>query len=679
MKKTFVYSTISQVVLLAIASNAMANEPANNNTAVLDEVSVVGSVAKAGKVDYMTPRSVSVISQEQITEKGYQQADEIGRYQAGVLSQPYGGDIDTHDWIRIRGFEPTLRIDGTTMYSYGFYHWQPNMYGLEAVEIVKGADSLTYGTANTGGLINLISKRPMAEQKGEIKVTLGNRNERGISGDYNHMIDENLRFRLVADYNRKDGEPRGSYLNAYYFAPSLSWDISKHTNLTLLASVQHDDGVPSSGFFPGGYNELKALNLSPRTNFAENINERLRRNQYSIGYEFTHRFADDLVFASNYRYAYSNKDQFSASYWGGLSTMIARGKTFTHSLDNRISKTWKMDRIENTLTVGSDYSHGKNYGANGYGFVAVNSVYGPYPTATEPYSAVNPYTNKDRQLGIYLQNQFRFDDKVLVNLGARRDYAKGEVIDPKWGNNGYDITKNTYYAGVMYVSDIGLAPFYNYAQSFKPISGSVVNGELIRYKPYQGTQHEVGVKYLPSFVDGTISVAYFDLQEKNALISDPNSPLVQKQAGKQTRDGVEVQADLNLSENVSTSLAYTYTKSKTYTGSDVNNMSITRTAVIPKHTYSAYVNYAFKGNQLDGLKVGAGVRYVGTSTNGITDVKVPAYTLVDLMAKYDLTKNWVAQINVSNLANKKFISACDSTWCYYGQGRKVTANLTYKF
>lgn len=674
MKKNFTYTAISQVVLLAIAQSAIANE----QVAELEEVSVVGSVVKADKVDYMTPRSVSVLSEETLKEKGYQQADEIGRYQAGVLSQPYGGDIDTHDWIKIRGFDATYRVDGTTVYSYGFYHWQPNMYGLESVEIVKGADSLTYGSANTGGLINLISKRPTAEPKGEIKFTLGNRNERGIAGDYSNAISENLRFRLVGDYNRSDGEPKGSYLNAYYFAPSLAWDISKNTNLTLLASVQHDDGVPSSGFFPS-YDDLKKYNLSPRTNFAENVPERLRRNQYSVGYEFTHKFADDFTFASNYRYGYSNKEQFSASYWAGLSTMIARGKTFTHSLDNRVSKTWKGEGYENTLTLGADYAHSKNYGANGYGWVAISDIYGPYPTASEPFTNVNPYTNKDRQLGLYLQNQLRLQEKWLVNLGARRDYVRGQVEDPKWGNNGYKTNHNTYSAGVMYVTDIGLAPFYNYSESFKPLSGSVVNGDLIRYKPYEGTQHEAGFKYLPSFVDGTFSVAYFDLKEKNALISDPNSPLVMKQAGKQTRKGVELQVDLNLNENLSTTLAYTHTKSKTYSGADVNNIKESRTAVIPRHTYSAFINYAFTNDALAGLKVGAGVRYVGTSTNGISDTKVPAYTLVDLMAKYDLTKNWVAQVNVANLANKKFVSACDATWCYYGQGRKVTANLTYKF
>lgn len=667
MKKTFFYSTVASAVALAI-SPAIAQE-----TAVLDEVSVVGSVSKAGKVEYMIPKSVSVLTEEQIKEKGYKQADEIGRYEAGILSQPYGGDIDTHDWIRIRGFSPTLRIDGTVIYSFGFYHWQPNMYGLESIEVVKGADSLTYGSAQSGGLINLVSKRPTKEPKGELKFTLGNRNERGFSTDYSSAISENVRFRLVGDYNRRDGEPKGSYMDAYYFAPSLSWDISKNTSLTLLASVQHDNGRPSSGFFPAGYERLSSLGLSNRTNFAENVPEYLRRNQYSVGYEFTHKFSDDLVYQSNYRYAYSNKDQFSASIgWDGssLSTMTARGKTFTHSLDNRLSKTWAIDRVENILTVGFDYTIGKNYAANGYGSEILSNLYGNYPTAVQPFDAVSPYVNKEKQLGVYVQNQFRFDNKLLVNLGARRDFAKGDYYST-YGDEGYDLNHNSYSAGVMYVTDSGLSPFYNYSESFRPISGSNVNGHIVRYKPYEGSQHEVGFKYLPSFVDGTLSIAYFDLKEKNGLVQGQvNGQVIQLRTEKAKSKGVELQTDMKLNDNISALLAYTYTDAK------VNNI---RKAIIPRHTYSAFMNYAFTNNTLAGLKVGAGVRYVGTSTNGVIEEKVPAYTLVDLMAKYDFNKHWVAQVNVSNLSNKKYISACDTYWCYMGEGRKVTANLTYKF
>ncbi|QIW15625.1 ferrioxamine B receptor [Pasteurellaceae bacterium RH1A] len=675
MKKNFIYSAVASAVALATMP-VMANE-----TEQLDEISVVGSVAKAGKVDYLDPKSVAVITSEQIAEKNYQQADEIGRYEAGMLSQPYGGDLDTNTWIRVRGFEPTVRIDGTQMYTFGFYHWQPNMYGLESVEVVKGADSLTYGTANSGGIINLISKRPHKDQvgKGELKVTLGNRNERGIAGDYTHALADNLRFRVVGDYLRRDGEPKGSYLDAYYFAPSLSWDISDKTNLTILASIQHDSGVPSSGFFP--QTVALAKSLSPRTNFAQNMDEYMRRNQMTAGYEFTHKFGDGWKFNSSYKYTYSNKDQFSGSYadfsaWGMgviLSGLQIKGKIFTHTVDNRISKEWKTDRIENILTVGSDYTHAKNPSDVAYPSAAISNIYGPYPSLEMTNTTGS--LNKSRQLGVYVQNQFRLDNKLIVNLGARRDYAKGEYFYGGAQSTGFDTNHTSLSGGLMYVTDLGLAPFYNYSEAFRPLEGAVDSaGNVYNYKPYESRQHEVGFKYLPSFVNGQFSLAYFDLEEKNALVSLPGYQY-QVQTGKANSKGVEVQTDLNITDNLSTTLAYTYMKATT-TGTEK-----VRKAIYPRHTYSAFVNYAFNDTALAGLKVGAGVRYVGSSTNGSTTATeyVPAYTLVDLMAKYDINQNWAVQVNASNLANKKYVSACDASYCYRGEGRRVTGNLTYKF
>ncbi|POY44498.1 TonB-dependent siderophore receptor [Avibacterium gallinarum] len=672
MKANIFKLSLISTALFAASQGVFAEEVEQ-----LDEIDVVGSVAKAGKVEYLSPGSVETITQEQISEKGYQQIDQIGRYEAGILSQPFGGDIDTHDWIKIRGFSPTIRIDGTTLYDFGFYHWQPNIYGLEAIEVVKGADSLTYGTANTGGLINLISKRPHKGKvgQGEFKLTLGNRHETGISTDYTGAISDSLRYRIVADYLRHHGEPRGSYSNAYYLAPSLSWDISQNTNLTLLASIQHDDGVPSSGFFPK-YDIMKQGGFSSRTNFSENVDEYFRRNQYSIGYEFTHKFSDSLLFSSNYRYAYSNKDQFSASLgWDGnsLSTMLVRGKTFIHTIDNHLSKTWKFNDIENTLVVGGDYSHSKNTASNGYGSVALSNLYGNYPTASAPFSALTPYTNKDRQLGLYLQNHLSFQNKLLINLGVRRDFAKGDYRSA-FSNESYDVRHNTYSAGIMYVADNGLAPYYNYSESFKPISSTNVNGTFVRYKPYEGEQHELGLKYLPQFLDGKFSIAYFDLKEKNALVSNTvNGQAISTQVGKQTSKGIEFQADVNLTENLAALLSYTYTKSKTYSN------TVTRTAIIPKHSYAAYLNYRFTDNSLSGLQIGTGIRYIGTSTNGLSDEKVPAYTLLDLMAKYDFSPQWSAQVNISNLANKKYVSTCDAYWCYMGEGRRITGNISYKF
>ena len=108
-----------------------------------------------------------------------------------------------------------------------------------------------------------------------------------------------------------------------------------------------------------------------------------------------------------------------------------------------------------------------------------------------------------------------------------------------------------------------------------------------------------------------------------------------------------------------------------------------RNPLIPKQTVAARSAYSFDQGLLNGLTVGAGVRYLGNSVTAknyslYSSARVPSATLVDLMARYEINSNWALQLNAENIGNRRYISGCD-TYCYYGEGRKFTANLSFKF
>ncbi|WGE31357.1 TonB-dependent siderophore receptor [Actinobacillus genomosp. 2] len=674
MKKTFFYSTVASAVALAI-SPAIAQE-----TAVLDEVSVVGSVSKAGKVEYMTPKSVNVINDAQIADENAQKVDQALRYEAGIVTEPYGGDNDT-DWFKIRGFDASMTLDGTALGKNGFFVWLPNTYGLESIEVVKGADSFTYGAVETGGLVNLVSKRPSKEPKGEIKLTGGNKDERGVSFDVSNQFADNLRYRVVGDYNKRHGQLNGTWLESYYFAPSLTWDISNTAALTLLASVQKDVGVPVNPFLPAYGSLIPTPNgtISHGVNLGEPSQDYTDRSQYSLGYEYTNKFSEGWQFTQNYRFSRLNIDQYNTFAWSSDQVANAsRGYAYTvghtnnHTFDNRISKNWNIGEFDNTTTVGVDYQHSETKGINeGFG-QTVNSInmFNPIYGQT-PYNPIGKsYNLKTIQLGLYAQNQLRYKN-WLWNVSARNDDVRANS-ESNGAITGYNVSHNSYSTGLMYQFDNGLAPYANYSESFRAVSGNDDYGRA--YKPFEGKQYEVGFKYLPSFINGTFSLAWFDLEEKNTLIADPSN--ISVQAGKQKSHGVELQANLGFTDNLSGQFAYTYTKAKT----DLSVSQSIRSALIPRHAYAAKLNYRFADNVLNGLTVGAGIRYVGSTTDEqyYKGYKIGHYTLADLSAKYEFAKNWVAQVNVDNLFNKKYLASC-SFYCYYGEGRKVTANLTYKF
>lgn len=705
MKKTFVYSTISQVVLLAIASNAMANETAKNDVAALDEVAVVGggSMYKMGEVPVHQAKSAVAISRDELDKQDVKKVDEIGRYQAGFANQVFGNDTNTN-WFRVRGAEVSQAVNGLPTFSYGFFTPYVESFGLEAVEVTKGADSMTFGAAQSGGLINYVTKRAHRDQigKGEFKTNFGTNSLYGFGADYTGKMtdDESVRYRIVASLNHADGEWKDTENKTIYLAPTLEWDISDRTRLSILTSYQKDYGTPSSNFYPQE-GTLRALPdgsyYSRNVNFGDPVNDHETNKQYSLGYELSHDFGNGLRANSSYRYshvenyhrgAYIYPSAYAAD-WSPLApsatgylvtanTVYNNGTAISHALDNRLSWDYQNDWLKNTLVVGTDYRHNKvdaMYSLYALGFTEnLRNYQATWNQTGTPVG--NHQTIKSRQLGLYLQNQSRIADKFIVGLGIRHDRAK---------QNEYTSTQtvkdnHTSYSGsIMYEAPYGFNPYFSYSESFTVPVG--ISGNQSLYDPNITRQYEVGVKYLPTWLDGVITIAGFRAKDTDALVSklQPNGTVsTESDEDPIYRKGFELQADVNLTENWIGTLAYTYTKaeSKDSTGTK------TRRPLIPTNTLAAKTAYTFSNGMLNGLTVGAGIRYVGHSVTSkgslYSHARLPSVTLVDLMARYQINQNWSAQLNVDNVGNRKYVAACDY-YCYYGAERKVNATVSYKF
>ncbi|MCR2761867.1 TonB-dependent receptor, partial [Salmonella enterica] len=80
-----------------------------------------------------------------------------------------------------------------------------------------------------------------------------------------------------------------------------------------------------------------------------------------------------------------------------------------------------------------------------------------------------------------------------------------------------------------YLFDNGLAPYYSFTKSFQPTSGMDFGGTP--FKPTTGTQHEIGLKYEPPGVDAAITLALYDITQRNVVTSDLANPGFSVQTG----------------------------------------------------------------------------------------------------------------------------------------------------
>ncbi|VTP62215.1 Ferric hydroxamate uptake [Serratia rubidaea] len=150
--------------------------------------------------------------------------------------------------------------------------------------------------------------------------------------------------------------------------------------------------------------------------------------------------------------------------------------------------------------------------------------------------------------------------------------------------------------------------------------------------------------------------------------------------------GIEAEAHAQLTPSINLIAAYSYTDAVTKESAISGQVGHTP-ASIPRHAASAWGSYRFRHGALQGLTLGSGVRYTGTSWGDSEGgFKIPHYTLYDLMAKYELEQASPAlrgatlQLNVNNVADKHYVASCGNTSaCFYGSGRSVIASLAYSW
>ncbi len=688
---------LSLVPLTLVLSHTAFAEEAHQNNETVETIVVTASALKVDTPAQETPKSVSIVDRSDLEQHDVQKLDEALRYTPGYTS-PYGADNDA-EWMYVRGFEPSVYLDGNRMYKEGFFAWTVEPFGLERVELVKGPSSVLYGETMPGGVVNVVQKKPTDVPQGKVTFSVGNKAYQQLGVDVSDWANEDgsQRYRLVAMVNQKDGELDGTESQRAYIAPSYSIDFSEDTSLTLVATFLKDDGVPQNGFFPVD-GSLYALpngeTLSPSTNFGLPDSDEFDKTQLSLGYQLSHQINDVWAFNQNFNYSYVDLYlQSSSAFQNNCSdvcyagqdndpytltryTLVNDGDAQSFVLDNNVQAQWQSARWEHSFLIGFDIQHHQNSwlgNGNGIPVGTINSINPTYPAVDVSSSLIDNEISK-QQLGLYAQYQTKFDQKWVLNAGGRYDEVKvesrgayqDELEDGQFSAN----------AGLMYLADSGLSPYISYSESFYVISSLDWQTNKL-YQPIESDQIEAGVKYMPSWLDGFVNLAWFDINQENALSSGTTSSgqLLTKQSGTNTNaKGVELEAQVAATNNLMVNASYTYLDSHTGEGSDRLRDSMT-----PRHLASAWVAYDFSDLGINGFTLGSGVRYSGSSIDNSNDAQVSSYLLWDAMASYAITKQWNMQVNLSNLTDEEYLAGCDYGSCYYGESRRMTATVNYNW
>lgn len=701
----------------------------NNNPATQIDGYVAGSTATGTKTNTPlreVPQSISVVTRDQIDDRGAKTLNEAVGYSAGVAINPYGFD-HRHDQFIIRGFEQNttgVYRDGLRLPTFGFAGFRTEPYGVDHIDVLRGPTSTLYGPNNPGGLLNIVSKKPPEQAFGEVWASYGTHEAKTVGFDVGAPFD-NGKFSYRVTGLLRDADTQVDYVenDRVYIAPSFTFRPTDATTFTLMANYQKDTLGDSLQLLPA--EAVKDGSIDRDTFLGEPDFSKMDGEQWGVGYQFEHKFDPAWTVRQNLRYDHSSVDYrsiFPAGTIGPGSPLplpplpeneVIRGALTADEtldlfqVDTSLEHKSRFDRVENTLLVGLDYAYLEHNGTqsqagvvqtgypflNNDGFNVLKPVYGQYyfidPNTLAPGGLIpsQDHTLTQENIGLYLQDQIKIDKKWVVTLSGRYDLFDSEFDNHLAGTKSDQREEAfTYRTGLNYLFDNGLTPYVSYATSFVPVPLTGSAGQPLN--PEEGEQIEAGVKYQPKGFKSWGQISVFDLTRQNVTQADPANIGQYLQVGEVQVQGVEVEATLDFDNGWKVLGAYSYWDAEITKDSLAANEG-NRPARIPEQIASLWVDYTFGYGPLKGFGLGAGVRHVSDTFGDNANLHdVPSYTLVDGAIRYE-EDNWFAGLSVKNVFDEDYAATCGSVasvpgltpydYCSYGEGRTATLKIGYRW
>lgn len=165
------------------------------------------------------PVSVVVFNQQRITDLNIISAQDLANYTPSLtVNTGFGGDNTT---FAIRGFvqdfgtPPSVGVyfadvvaprgSGISAFPTGDGAGPGNFFDLQNVQVLRGPQGTLFGRNTTGGAILFVPRKPDDEFGGYVEASIGNYDLRRVQGAVNLPLGENVRLRVAADHQNRDG------------------------------------------------------------------------------------------------------------------------------------------------------------------------------------------------------------------------------------------------------------------------------------------------------------------------------------------------------------------------------------------------------------------------------------------------------------------------------------------
>jgi iron complex outermembrane recepter protein len=660
-------------------------DPTNTNDPYNKSYSVSNS-ATSTKTDtpiMETPASIQVIPKSVFHDQQAFRLEDVIKNVSGVQTQhSFGGDYET---FVMRGF-----LQSTANYRNGIRipATKFDLANVERVEVLKGTSAMLYGLGDPGGFVSTVTKQPSSTPYYSIEQRFGSydffRTEASATGPLSK--EHGLNYRMDLSYLDTNSF-RNTDKDRIFFAPTLSWDVTPDTKLTL--SYEHfdennsyDNGTPAIELGGRDTGNAKLAPIPRSRTFMDPDLNNTNTNDL-VDFRIDHRFNDKIKLNAGTVYSHNQKD-WETVYLGRVNDItpgssefgnVARNYWFgpekLNSWTSFINGTFDFETygVKHKVLLGGEYfTNNLDYQVADGVIDTVNIFNENVPDITS--AQLNRYRNQapvyeiateTTTKAIYLQDQMTFMDKFHIMGGFRFDWVERDQYLNFNAPFDRDSRSDDYVSprvAILYEATDWLSVFGSFSESFGP-AFDYDNGGPKLYNLFPAVQFEGGLK--AQTLDGklTANLAYFDLERTQFVNTNFGQPF-SSTPFKGHSNGVELDVQGQVYEGLSLIGTYAYTNTEIVEDglpadqTDIGN----RLPYVPVHQGSLWLKYDLTYGMFRGLNFGAGVytagkRY-GDNANSYSD---NAYARLDLMAGYkrklgDMTLS--TQLNINNVNDAEY-------------------------
>lgn len=606
---------------------------------------VVVSATKTPIPAKQVTSAVEVITGEEMQQRKIRTVAEALRWSSGLAVFQSGGLGTTVD-VRMRGGTPEqtlVLIDGAivnsaTLGSYNFADLTSD--NIERIEILRGSQSMLWGSDAMGGVINITTKRGQEKPNVSGFVEYGSfntiREGSSLAGkkgpiDFSGSIARLDTAGFSAINYRRGAAERDGYYN-WQGSVRLGADLPKDGRLEF--SFRWLDGsVNFDGF---------AFNS---TTFASEPADVLGARSKSVQYVFAGNYMQPITAWWSQQLTLSRATENLVSDGGAVERSLVTGATGAIGSPFRSQIGTASNRIEwqHNIQVGKPLRL-----TAGYQFREQRGDNRDLLTSATVFE--NKSVSSHAGFG---EAQLNLWDRVFGTAGIRQDEYNVFGSATTYRVTGGYLVKET---GTKFRGSYSTgfrAPTIN--QLFFPGFG---NSNL---KPEKSQAFDVALEQALPNDRGSISVGYFWTRYRNLILSvfdpavctEPGSfGFCAQNVGLARAEGVEVSTKLKLYrdgpwvKNLDLQIQYTYAATR-----DISGGSDTRLPKWPLHQISTVLRY----QPIERLQASLEGRYVGERFGNTGNGNpTPSFVVWNLSVSYDVTKYLQTYLRLDNIFNEKY-------------------------